>query len=66
MPQHHHHPHDLGTQGMLLFGDRTIYLSHLPMFDEPTTTSKVLLDVELASGAGDPADQYRRDRESSR
>ena len=60
--QHGHH--DLGTHGMLLFGERVIYLSHLPMFDAPHNF-QVLLRVGLSDGGEDLADRYRRDRVSS-
>ena len=64
MPPHDHNHHDLGTHGMLLFGDRTLYLSHLPMFDEPHNF-QVLLEITYANGDEAPAEQYRRDRQSS-
>ena len=49
MSEHHDHGghggHDTtGVHGMLLFGDETLYLSHLPMFESPHNF-QVLLEV---------------------
>jgi hypothetical protein len=32
-----HHPseHDMGTHNMMIVGEKAIFLSHLPMFDDP-------------------------------
>jgi hypothetical protein len=73
MAEHGHvHEHgdadtgSVGIHGMLLFGDDTIYLSHLPMFGPPHNF-QVLLAVSLDDAAGealtsdradDPADMY--------
>ena len=62
----HSHPggHGAAVHGMLIFGDGPIYLSHLPMF-QPPHDLQLIVEVEF-SGAGDPADVYRRDRAETR
>ncbi len=47
--------------GMLMFGHQTIYLSHLPMFHSPHDY-QVILQVSLASQAGNPQAIYVNDR----
>lgn len=44
--QHHHMADPPSIHGMLLFGQETIYLSHLPMFHNPHDY-QVLLEVEI-------------------
>ncbi len=46
------------THGMLIFGDKTIYASHLPMFHRPHDY-QAILEVQLPARA---AALYRRDR----
>ena len=63
----HHGGHDtMGTHGMLLFGEGALYLSHLPMFENPHNF-QVILEVAfddaaaaafLADRAADGADLY--------
>jgi hypothetical protein len=49
--------------GMLMVGQKSIYLSHLPMFHTPHDY-QVIIEVTLR-GSGNPADQYFQDRLSS-
>ena len=51
-----------GTHGMLLFGEKTIYLSHLPMFSMNIHRYQVILEVTLTKAAGDAQASYVRDR----
>lgn len=74
MPQQHGHEHGhghgghahggngtMGVHGMLLFGQDTLYLSHLPMFQRPHNF-QVILEV----GFDDAADEVlRADRHSN-
>jgi hypothetical protein len=57
-------PHDVGVHGMLLFGQKAIYLSHLPMFMS-MHDHQVILEVILASQAGDAQAIYRADRQET-
>jgi hypothetical protein len=56
------HQHTVGTHGMLLVGEKTIYLSHLPMFTDPTHSFQVILEVTLARDGEDPHAAYLSDR----
>lgn len=47
--------------GMLLFGDRQLYASHLPMFHAPHDYQAIMA-IHLSSPSGDPAALYRADR----
>ena len=58
---HAGHAHTTGVHGMLVVGDDTVYLSHLPMFDHTTHDAQVILEVAL-SGPGDPHAAYTTDR----
>lgn len=51
-----------GTHGMLLFGEKTIYLSHLPMFSMNIHRYQVILEVTLTKEGGDAQADYVRDR----
>lgn len=51
-----------GTHGMLLFGEKKIYLSHLPMFSVPKHRYQVVLEVTLTKEGGDPQAAYVKDR----
>jgi hypothetical protein len=57
----HHMPHDHGVHGMLLFGEETLYLSHLPMF-MTMHDHQLILEVALAGGQEDAQAVYRADR----
>src|SRR5215208_8521951 len=44
---------EIGVHGMLVAGDATIYLSHLPMFTDPAHRFQVILEATLASPGRD-------------
>jgi hypothetical protein len=48
--------------GMLLFGDKKVYLSHLPLFSMAVHRYQVLLEVTLTKAGGDPQAAYLKDR----
>ena len=56
------HPHSVdqvAVHGMLLFGENTVYLSHLPLFGTTTPHRyQVVLEVTLAKAGGDPQAAY--------
>lgn len=60
------HPHSvdqMAVHGMLLFGEKTVYLSHLPLFGTTTPHRyQVILEVTLAKAGGDPQAAYVQDR----
>lgn len=51
------------THGMLLFGEKSIYLSHLPMFSMTVHRYQVILEVTLTKAGGDPQAAYVKDRQ---
>lgn len=51
-----------GTHGMLLFGEKSVYLSHLPMFGRTVHRYQVILEVTLTKAGGDPQAAYVQDR----
>jgi hypothetical protein len=53
--------HDHSVHGMLLFGEESLYLSHLPMF-MTIHGHQVILEVTLAHGEKDAHAIYRADR----
>jgi hypothetical protein len=55
-------PDPPGTHGMLLFGEKTIYLSHLPMFSMNIHRYQVILEVTLTKTGGDAQAGYVQDR----
>jgi hypothetical protein len=55
-------PDPPGTHGMLLFGEKTIYLSHLPMFSMNIHRYQVILEVTLTKEGDDAQAAYVRDR----
>jgi hypothetical protein len=52
------------VHGMVMFGDKSIYLSHMPMFQAPHN-AQVILEVSLTKDGEQPEDQYREDRRST-
>jgi hypothetical protein len=50
------------THGMLLFGEKKIYLSHLPMFSVPVHRYQVILEATLTKSGSDPQAAYVQDR----
>ena len=61
---HTEKPQDHGVHGMLLFGEETLYLSHLPMF-MPMHGYQVILEVTLDHAQEDAHAVYRADRRES-
>jgi hypothetical protein len=69
VPEQHQHEHGgghggdgtMGVHGMLLFGQDTLYMSHLPMFQSPHNF-QVILEVEFDAAAGEV---LRADREAN-
>lgn len=59
------HPDEIGVHGMLLVGEDTIYLSHLPMFTDPAHRFQVILEVTLEQDGQDPRAAYLSDRQAS-
>lgn len=52
------------AHGMLVVGEETVYLSHLPMF-MPPHDFQVLLEVTLKNGSGDAQRIYAEDRRTT-
>lgn len=50
------------THGMLFFGEKRIYLSHLPMFSMTVHRYQVILEVTLTKAGVDPQADYVKDR----
>jgi hypothetical protein len=61
-----HHPagHDMGTHNMMIVGEKAIFLSHLPMFDDPRHAFQVILEATFTSQGSDPQEIYVQDRQS--
>lgn len=63
MDAHHEHSGDRPTtHGMLLFGEKKVYLSHLPMFSMPAHRYQVILEATLTKAGSDPQAAYVQDR----
>jgi hypothetical protein len=62
----HHHDEDApeAVHAMVLFGDKNIYLSHMPLFSPPHN-DQVILEVSLTKDGEHPEDTFRDDRKSS-
>ena len=52
------------THGMLMVGEETVYLSHLPMFMSPHDY-QAIMEVTLSDGGSDPQAMYASDRRAS-
>ena len=65
---HHHESHGGPTDfhGMLVVGEETVYLSHLPMFDHPHHAFQAILEATLTDEGGDPRAVYADDRKQTR
>jgi hypothetical protein len=63
------HQHDSGSaiHGMLVVGEKTVYLSHLPMFSMRAHAFQVILEVTLTKAGGSPNAQaiYVNDRKQN-
>lgn len=53
----------LGRHGMLIVGEETVYLSHLPMFTDPTHAIQAILEATFTAESGNPRSVYADDRE---
>ena len=61
--RHLHSVDNLAVHGMLLFGETTAYLSHLPLFGATTPHRyQVILEVTLTKAGGDAQAAYVQDR----
>ena len=69
----HHHDHDADqlaehpeadVHGMLVVGEQTVYLSHLPMFGHPHHDVQAILEAHF-TGPDDPQAAYAEDRRTS-
>ena len=62
----HHHDEDApeAVHAMVLFGDKNLYVSHMPLFSPPHN-DQVILQVSLAKNGEKPEELYRDDRTSS-
>ena len=61
--RHLHSVDNVAVHGMLLFGENTAYLSHLPLFGTTTPHRyQVILEVTLTKAGGDPQAAYVQDR----
>jgi hypothetical protein len=64
------HPLDpIATHNMLVVGEKAVYLSHLPMFQEKGESLmphryQVILKVEFTKKGSNPQDDYTKDRQS--
>ena len=57
---HAHSLDQLAVHGMLVFGERTVYLSHRPLFGTTTPHRyQVVLEVTLAQAGRDPQADFR-------
>lgn len=71
----HHHDHHHGGQladhpeadvhGMLVVGEQTVYLSHLPMFGHPHHDVQAILEARFTGEGSDPQAAYAEDRRTS-
>jgi hypothetical protein len=62
MQHHGGHGDSPDFHGMLVVGEKHIYLSHLPMFDHPHHSYQVLARVTLTQPGSDPQALYVADR----
>lgn len=53
-----------GVHGMLVVGEHSVYLSHLPMFGPPHDY-QVILEVVFTTSGGDPQADYFKDRKQT-
>jgi hypothetical protein len=61
--RHLHSMDQMAVHGMLLFGEKTTYLSHLPLFGTATPHRyQVILEVTLTKAGGDVQAAYVQDR----
>ena len=63
--QHMHHEHEEPPHNMMVVGEKSIFLSHLPMFMSPHNF-QVILEATFTSGGKNIQEIYTRDRQSHR
>jgi hypothetical protein len=56
---------EISVHGMLVAGEATLYLSHLPMFTDPAHRFQVIMEATLTSPGEDLHAAYRADRQAS-
>ena len=61
----HHASDKPDTHNMLVVGEESVYLSHLPMFNTPHRY-QVIVEVAFANQGDDPQETYRKDRRENR
>jgi len=61
----HHHTHQEPPHNMMVVGEKSVFLSHLPMF-MPPHNFQVILEATFTSGGKNLQDVYARDRQSHR
>jgi|SRR5215212_9218359 hypothetical protein len=59
------HEHPVDTHVMLVVGEETVYLSHLPMFDHPNHDVQAILEVTFTNQGSDPQAAYANDRKET-
>ena len=65
MATHHSHGKDRpAVHGMLVIGEQTVYVSHLPMFMSPHDY-QVILEVNLSNGGSAVHAAYVKDRKTN-
>jgi hypothetical protein len=72
-PEHHGHgneelPSDhpeADVHGMLVVGEKQVFLSHLPMFGHPHHDVQAILSAQFSRDGGDPKQEYADDRRGS-
>jgi hypothetical protein len=60
-----HHGGPVATHGMLVVGEETVYLSHLPMFNHPSHDIQAILEVTFTNEGDDPQAAYTDDRRNT-
>jgi hypothetical protein len=60
---HHSSSHEKDTHNMLVVGEKTVFLSHLPMF-HGNHGFQVILEVAFSNSGGDPQAIYAKDRQN--
>ncbi|MEP6494243.1 MAG: hypothetical protein ABJF01_16290 [bacterium] len=61
--KHHHHEADEPPHNMMVVGEKTIFLSHLPMFMTPHNF-QLILEATFSAGGKDLQAIYAKDRQS--
>jgi hypothetical protein len=64
-PSDPNHEHPVDVHVMLVVGEETVYLSHLPMFDHPNHDIQAILEVTFTNQGSDPQADYADDRKET-